>query len=75
MAKVQLSISLEIADIGILDDVARLNNCKNRTEAVELIIHQWKSFLESVTKANQQKFEEAKQKHKGKRLINPLVNP
>lgn len=77
MAKAQISINLDMADIIILDDVCRQYHCKNRTEAVETIIHQWKSFLNSTAKQMQIMQEEAKLKHRthGKQKINPMVNP
>ena len=71
MAKTQISISLTIDHLAILNDVQRKYRLKSNGEAVELIINQWQRFIESAAKQIQQKRDDEK-RHVAKPM-NPQV--
>lgn len=70
MAKVQISISLNVDQITILSDVQRRYKLKSNGEAVEMIINQWQRFIESAAKQIQQRKLEDKTG-----VSKPLINP
>lgn len=68
MTKVQLNFCIDIDHLEVLADVKSRYHLRNHSEAVRLIINQWRKFIQ--TQAEMQKTVKENPK---KRLINPQV--
>lgn len=67
MTKTQVAICLEFDQLKLLVEIRNQYKLKNFSETIELVINQWKRFL-------QEKIEQRAQESK-KKPVNPMVNP
>jgi hypothetical protein len=69
MTKVTQSISLDLDEIEIINEVKTKYHAKNTSRAISILIKQWQLFVEDRARNRENV------KDKPKKPINPLVNP
>jgi len=77
MAKVTLAISIDLDDLELLSEIKSKYHVKNHSQALNLIIRQWQSFMEDRAKQQESIRENKKiptlaDKYKLKQM-NPMV--
>ena len=69
MVMVQLPVYISLDDISLLAEIKSRYHLKNNSEAIRLIIVQWRKIMSDKEKALQQT------KESSKKPVNPMVNP